>query len=138
MATEFFDDKLLSIGYATFGVLETRNLTLDDFVFLEALTNIGTHIVIWLSIHKIGTKSSSWYQNLHLLLSISIYSGIWYNDCRLERKIQVGCCTAIYCHPIFVWRTTIIIVSKYRYISKLILKHKNVFLSKYILMIIEY
>ena len=46
MATEFFDDKLLSIGYATFGVLETRNLTLDDFVFLEALTNIGTQIVI--------------------------------------------------------------------------------------------
>ena len=42
MASEFFDDKLLSIGYATFGVLETRNLTLDDFVFLEALTNIGT------------------------------------------------------------------------------------------------
>ena len=51
MATEFFDDKLLSIGYATFGVLETRNLTLDDFVFLEALTNIGTQIVIWLSAH---------------------------------------------------------------------------------------
>ena len=46
MATEFFDDKLLSIGYSTFGVLETRNLTLDDFVFLEALTNIGTQIVI--------------------------------------------------------------------------------------------
>ena len=41
MAAEFFDDKLLSIGYATFGVLETRNLTLDDFVFLEAVTNIG-------------------------------------------------------------------------------------------------
>ena len=41
MASEFFDDKLLSIGYATFGVLETRNLTLDDFVFLEAITNIG-------------------------------------------------------------------------------------------------
>ena len=41
MAAEFFDDKLLSIGYATFGVFETRNLTLDDFVFLEALTNIG-------------------------------------------------------------------------------------------------
>ena len=41
MAAEFFDDKLLSIGYSVFGVLETRNLTLDDFVFLEALTNIG-------------------------------------------------------------------------------------------------
>ena len=41
MAAEFFDDKLLSIGYAVFGVLETRNLTLDDFVFLEAITNIG-------------------------------------------------------------------------------------------------
>ena len=48
MATEFFDDKLLSIGYATFGVLETRNLTLDDFVFLEALTNIGAY-----KLHKI-------------------------------------------------------------------------------------
>ena len=44
MAAEFFDDKLLSIGYAVFGVLETRNLTLDDFVFLEAITNIGKAI----------------------------------------------------------------------------------------------
>lgn len=50
MAAEFFDDKLLSIGYATFGVFETRNLTLDDFVFLEALTNIAafdTTIAVW-------------------------------------------------------------------------------------------
>ena len=45
MAAEFFDDKLLSIGYATFGVFETRNLTLDDFVFLEALTNIGMNLL---------------------------------------------------------------------------------------------
>ena len=41
MAAEFFDDKLRSIGYALFGVLETRNLTYDEFVFLEFATNVA-------------------------------------------------------------------------------------------------
>ena len=50
MAAEFFDDKLLSIGYVVFGTLEVRNLTYDEFVFLETFTNLAafdTTIAIW-------------------------------------------------------------------------------------------
>ena len=50
MAAEFFDDKLLSFGYAIFGSYEVRNLTYDEFVFLELVTNLAqfdSTIAIW-------------------------------------------------------------------------------------------
>ena len=50
MAAEFFDDKLLSFGYTTFGVYETRNLTYDEFVNYELVVNLAQFdatIAIW-------------------------------------------------------------------------------------------
>ena len=50
MAAEFFDDKLLSFGYTTFGVYETRNLTYDEFVYYELMVNLAQFdatIAIW-------------------------------------------------------------------------------------------
>ena len=50
MAAEFFDDKLLSFGYTTFGVYETRNLTYDEFVNYELMVNLAQFdatIAIW-------------------------------------------------------------------------------------------
>ena len=37
MAAEYFDDKQRFIGDAAFGVIETRNLTYDEFVHCKCL-----------------------------------------------------------------------------------------------------
>ena len=50
MAAEFFDDKRRSIGYAVFGVKETRNLTYDEFVNFHltvTLAQFDATIAIW-------------------------------------------------------------------------------------------
>ena len=44
MESEFFDDKLRSIGHAIGAIVNANNLTLDDRVFLEAITHIGKQI----------------------------------------------------------------------------------------------
>lgn len=50
LLAEFFNDKLLAFGYAMFGVLTARNVTFDDAIFLEFLTNVATFdtsIAVW-------------------------------------------------------------------------------------------
>ena len=50
MAAEFFDDKLVSLGYIYSQVVSSRNLTFDEIVFLEFATSIASFdasIAIW-------------------------------------------------------------------------------------------
>jgi len=50
MAAEFFDDKLLSFGFAFFGTVEVQNLTYNELVYYELATNVAAFdstIAIW-------------------------------------------------------------------------------------------
>ncbi len=50
MLAEFFDDKFDSLASSVIFIIQTRNLTLDEFVHLDLLTNIAgfdTMIFVW-------------------------------------------------------------------------------------------
>ena len=50
MAAEFFDNKLLAFGYATFSVYKSRNFTYDEFVNFDLMVNLAQFdatIAIW-------------------------------------------------------------------------------------------
>lgn len=50
MAAELFDDKLRSLGFSALFLLQSRNLTLEQFVHLDYLLNVAafdTGIAIW-------------------------------------------------------------------------------------------